>query len=222
MRILIVEDDRLLGDALQQGLRAEGFAADWVTDGKLAEQATSVESFQAMVLDLGLPRLDGRGLLRRLRQRGTILPVLILTARDGLEERVAALDEGADDYLVKPAAMNEIAARLRALIRRSNGMADTMLRVGELAIDTATRSVSWRGEPVELGPREYALLLELVQQPGKVLSRERLQQHLYDWDHALESNAIEVHIHHLRRKLDPSLIRTIRGVGYVLAPSASP
>lgn len=222
MRILIVEDDRLLGDALQQGLRAEGFAADWVTDGKLAEQATSVENFQAMVLDLGLPRLDGRGLLRRLRQRGTILPVLILTARDGLEERVAALDEGADDYLVKPAAMNEIAARLRALIRRSNGMADTMLRVGELAIDTATRSVSWRGDPVELGPREFELLLELAQQPGKVLSRERLQEHLYDWDHALESNAIEVHIHHLRRKLDPSLIRTIRGVGYVLAPSVNP
>jgi DNA-binding response OmpR family regulator len=222
MRVLIVEDDKLLGDALQQGLRAEGFAADWVSDGKLAEQALGVESFQAMVLDLGLPRLDGRALLRRLRQHGTAVPVLILTARDALEERVAALDEGADDYLVKPAALNEIAARLRALVRRANGAADAVIRVGKLSIDTKARSVSWQDRNIELGPREYALLLDLAQQPGQVLSREQLQQHLYDWDHTLESNAIEVHIHHLRRKIDADLIRTIRGVGYVMPRAAQP
>lgn len=220
MRILIVEDDPLLGDALQQGLRQAGFAADWLRDGREADHALAVESYQAMVLDLGLPRLDGRQLLRTMRSRGDRTPVIVLTARDQLEDRVAGLDAGADDYLVKPVALAELAARLRALIRRSQGQAAPSITVGELRIEPAEHRVTFRGAPVELTAREFALLVELAGNAGRVLSREQLQSRLYDWDRELDSNAIEVHIHHLRRKLDAELIRTVRGVGYLLPRAA--
>jgi DNA-binding response OmpR family regulator len=220
LRILIVEDDPLLGDALQQGLRQAGFAPDWLRDGRAADHALAVESYQAMVLDLGLPRLDGRDLLRTLRGRGDRTPVIVLTARDQLEDRVAGLDAGADDYLVKPVALAELAARLRALIRRSQGQAAPSITVGGLCIEPAEHCVTYRGAPVELTAREFALLLELATNAGRVLSREQLQSRLYDWDRELDSNAIEVHIHHLRRKLDAQLIRTVRGVGYLMPRAA--
>ena len=221
MRVLIVEDDAQLADGLLNGLRTAGLAADWVGDGAAADRALAAESFGAVVLDLGLPRLGGRDLLRRLRSREDRTPVLVLTSRDAVEDRVAALDDGADDYLVKPVALVELGARLRALARRAAGAAAPVLTVGDLQIDPATRRVSWRGVAVELGPREYAVLEELARNAGRVLSREQLESRLYEWDRGLESNAIEVHVHHIRRKLAPQLIRTVRGVGYFM-PRADP
>lgn len=216
MRILLVEDDALLGDALQAGLRQGGFAVDWLRDGSAADAALRVEHFAAVVLDLGLPRLAGFEVLRKLRSRDDRTPVLILTARDAVDDRVKGLDAGADDYVVKPIAIAELAARLRALVRRAQGGAGAVLRVGELEIDPAARSVSLAGAPVDLQPREFAVLLELTLNAGRVLTRAQLESRLYEWGDALESNAIEVHVHHLRRKLTPSLIRTIRGVGYIV------
>jgi two-component system, OmpR family, response regulator len=219
MRILIVEDDRQIGDGLLQGLRGAGFVVDWVRDGAAAERALLTESFDAVVLDLGLPRVQGTEVLKQLRDRGSRVPVLILTARDALEDRVGGLDMGADDYLVKPVALAELAARLRALARRAAGEAAPVLTVGELAIDPAARRVTWRGAPVELGPREYAVLEALARNAGRVLTREQLESRLYEWDRSFESNAIEVHVHHLRRKLSPEAIRTVRGVGYLMPKS---
>ncbi len=216
MRILLVEDDALLGDAWQAGLRESGFAVDWLRDGASADAALKSESFSALVLDLGLPRLAGLDLLRRVRARGDRTPVVIVTARDALDDRVRGLDGGADDYVVKPVAIAELAARLRAVVRRSQGAASGEIEVGELRIDPAARSVSYGGRPVELQPREFALLLELALNAGRVLTRAQMEARLYEWDRALDSNAIEVYIHHLRRKLSPDLIRTVRGVGYVL------
>lgn len=216
MRVLLVEDDALLGDALCAGLRASGFAVDWVQDGVAAQVAVQAEPFAAVVLDLGLPRMRGLELLRRLRSGGDRVPVLVLTARDAVEDRVRALDGGADDYVVKPAEIAEIAARLRALARRAQGVAGPTIEVGELSLDPATRCVRFRGRDVELQGREFAVLQELMASAGRVLSRERLEASLYDWDRALESNAIEVHVHHLRRKLAPEVIRTVRGVGYII------
>jgi len=220
MRVLLVEDDPLLGDAVQVGLAQAGFAVDWVRDGVAAEHAWRTEPYAAIVLDLGLPRLSGLVLLQRQRDAGDTLPVLILTARDAVEDRVKGLDSGADDYLIKPFDMDELAARLRALIRRMRGEASPLLRAGELQLDPAARQVFYRGHPVELSPREFAVLHELLRRPGRVLSRGQLEQSLYAWGDEIESNAIEVHIHHLRRKLDPGLIRTVRGVGYMLASDA--
>jgi DNA-binding response OmpR family regulator len=216
MRILIAEDDAQLGDALLHGLRDAGFVADWVRDGAAADRALVAEACGAVVLDLGLPRIDGRELLRRLRARGDRTPVLVLTSRDALGDRIAGLDEGADDYVVKPVALAELAARLRALVRRGAGEAMPRLQVGELEIDPARHAVVFRGQPVELGPREFAMLEALARAAGRVLSRETLEQGLYEWDRALASNAIEVHVHHLRRKIAPGLIRTVRGVGYLM------
>jgi two-component system OmpR family response regulator/two-component system response regulator QseB len=216
MRILLVEDDTLLGDALQAGLRQAGFAVDWLRDGAAADAALLAEPFAAVVLDLGLPRLAGFDVLRKLRARDDRTPVLILTARDAVDDRVKGLDAGADDYVVKPIAIVELAARLRALVRRSKGAAGGRLRLGELEIDPAARTLSYAGQPVELQPREFAVLLELVLNAGRVLTRAQLESRLYEWDQALESNAIEVHVHHLRRKLAPALIRTVRGVGYIV------
>jgi two-component system OmpR family response regulator/two-component system response regulator QseB len=216
MRILIVEDDAQLGDGLLHGLREAGFAADWVRDGAAAERALLAEGFGAVVLDLGLPRIDGREVLRRLRARGDRTPVLVLTSRDALGDRIGGLDDGADDYVVKPVALGELAARLRALARRHGGEASPRLVVGGLEIDPACREVRFRDHPVELGPREFAVLEELARAAGRVLSRETLEQRLYEWDRALASNAIEVHVHHLRRKLAPDIIRTVRGVGYLM------
>ena len=217
MRILLVEDDPLLGDGIQAGLRQAGFGVDWSRDGLAAWHALSAESYAAVVLDLGLPRLSGLELLRRLRASGNRVPVMILTARDRVEDRITGLDSGADDYLTKPFDLHELAARLRALVRRSHGQAAPRLRVGPVEIDPAARSASFAGRPVELSAREFALLQALALNAGRVLSRSQLEQALYGWGEEVGSNAIEVHIHHLRRKLSVELIRTVRGVGYTLA-----
>ncbi len=216
MRVLVVEDDPLLGDALCVGMRQRGFAADWVRDGIAAETALKTETFAAVILDLGLPRLSGMQLLRQRREAHDGTPVLILTARDAIQERVHGLDAGADDYVVKPVDLDELAARLRALVRRSGGDAQPLLQVGALRIDPAARHVDWHDAPVELSPREFDLLLEFARSPNRFLSKEQLTERLYGWNDEVESNALEVHIHHLRRKLDPSLIVTQRGVGYML------
>ncbi|HET8530332.1 MAG TPA: response regulator transcription factor [Methylomirabilota bacterium] len=216
MRVLLVEDDALLGDGLRAGLRQAGFAVDWVRTGSDAVHALDAEPVAAVVLDLGLPDLSGFEVLRRLRARGNKVPVLILTARDAVDDRVKGLDGGADDYVVKPVDLAELAARLRALIRRAAGEAAPALRRGELELDAAAHRVVFRGRPVELSAREFALLHELMRSGGRVLSREQLEERLYSWGHEIESNAVEVHVHHLRRKLAPGVIRTIRGVGYLI------
>jgi two-component system OmpR family response regulator/two-component system response regulator QseB len=220
MRVLLVEDDALLGDGLRAGLRQAGFAVDWVRDGPDALHALDAEPFAAVVLDLGLPAMGGLAVLRRLRARGGKIPVLILTARDAVEDRVTGLDAGADDYVVKPVDLAELAARLRALIRRASGEAGPALRRGSLELDPAEHRVVFRGRVVELSAREFALLHELMLNAGLVLSREQLEERLYPWGREVESNAVEVHVHHLRRKLAPGLIRTIRGVGYVMPREA--
>jgi two-component system OmpR family response regulator/two-component system response regulator QseB len=216
MHVLLVEDDALLGDALQAGLRVHGFAADWVRDGAAADAALAAEPFVAIVLDLGLPKLSGLELLRRIRSRGDRTPIVVLTARDAVEDRVRGLDGGADDYVVKPVALAELAARIRAVARRAAGVASGRLQVGRLAIDPASREVAYGGTPIELQQREFALLHALALRAGQVLTRQQLESQLYRWDDALDSNAIEVHVHRLRRKLAPELIRTVRGVGYML------
>jgi DNA-binding response OmpR family regulator len=216
MRALLVEDDALLGDGLRAGLRQAGFEVDWVRDGADAAHAAETESCAAIVLDLGLPNMDGLAVLRRLRARGTKTPILILTARDAIQDRVTGLDAGADDYVVKPVDLAELAARLRALVRRARGEAAPALRRGDLELDPAAHRVVFRGRSVELSAREFALLHELMLNAGRVLSREQLEERLYSWGREVESNAVEVHVHHLRRKLSPRLIRTIRGVGYLM------
>ena len=216
MRILLIEDDPLLGDGLQAGLRGNGFAVEWMRDGEAGQAALAAETFDAVVLDLGLPRLDGRQLLARRRAAGDRTPVLVLTARDALEDRVDGLDTGADDYVVKPVAIAELAARLRALVRRASGIARGQLEAGSVILDPASRVATWCGEVVELAPREFDVLQALLLKAGRVVTREQLESALYEWDRSIESNAIEVHVHHLRRKLAPELIRTIRGVGYMV------
>lgn len=216
MRILIVEDDRLLGEGLLAGLRQAGFQADWVQDGQSGLDALRAEAFSAVVLDLGLPRLSGLDLLRRARETHCDVPVLILTARDTPQDVIAGLDAGGDDYLVKPFDLGELAARLRALIRRAAGTAAPLLQHGALRLDPAARVATWDGREVELAPREFDLLHELLLNAGRVLTRAQLEARLYPWGSEVESNAIEVHVHHLRRKLSADLIRTVRGVGYVM------
>ncbi len=216
MRILLVEDDALLGDALQVGLREQGFAVEWIRDGAAGEAALASDDFTAVVLDLGLPRMSGLDLLQRVRNRGDHTPVIILTAREAVDDRVRGLDIGADDYLVKPVAIRELAARLRAVARRAQGIGSGSIVVGSLSLDLASRSVTFEGNPVELQPREFALLQQLVLRAGRVVTRTQLETQLYEWDRSLDSNAIEVHVHHLRRKLAPALIRTVRGVGYMI------
>ncbi len=210
MRLLLAEDDALLGDGLQAGLRQAGFQVDWVRDGVAAEHALAGGSYAALVLDLGLPRRSGEELLARLRSKGGRLPVLILTARDGVGDRVRGLDAGADDYLVKPADLRELAARLRALVRRASGEAAPKLRAGAIELDPATREVTLHGVPVALQPREFALLHELMSNSGRALSRQQLEERLYAWGEEVGSNAVEVHVHHLRRKLGPDVVRTVQ------------
>lgn len=216
MRILVVEDDPLLGDGIQAGLAQAGFSVDWVKDGVAGDVAVKTASYAAVVLDLGLPRLAGLDLLQRMRAGGNRTPVLILTARDSVEDRIKGLDGGADDYVLKPFDLHELAARLRALIRRSAGEAAPLLRVGEIELDPAARRVRFQGRPIELPAREYSLLHALMLGAGRVLTREQLAERLYAWGEEVESNAVDVHIHHLRRKLAPGLIRTVRGVGYLM------
>ena len=216
MRVLVVEDDALLGDAIQAGLKQSGYAVDWMKDGVSAEQALATEPYAAVVLDLGLPRLSGLEVLRRLRSRNAPLPVLILTAMDTVDDRIKGLDAGADDYLVKPFDMGELAARLRALIRRASGKTEPLLEVAGIKFAPAAHLVLYRDKPVDLSTKEFALLHALMLNAGKVMSRAKLEEQLYAWGDEIESNAVEVHIHHLRRKLFPELIETIRGVGYLI------
>lgn len=216
MRILLVEDDRLLGDGVQAGLTGSGFTVDWVRDGDAALAALATESFVAVLLDLGLPKRDGLSVLTSLRSAGNPVPVLVLTARDQVVDKIRGLDLGADDYVIKPFDLDELAARLRALVRRSQGRADASLRHGELVLDPAARTVKLKGEPVTLTGKEFDLLRMLLDAAGRVLTRRVLEEQLYAWGEAVESNALEVHIHHLRRKLGSELIRTVRGVGYLV------
>lgn len=217
MRILIIEDDHLLGAGLQTGLRQEGCTADWVQQASAAAHALHTEHFDAAILDLGLPDRDGLSLLGELRKAGICLPVLILTARDALEDRVVGLDAGADDYLVKPFDLAEVSARLRALIRRSQGQALAVFRVGDLVLDTVQRDAKLLDRPLSLSPKEFALLEVLASDADRVVPRERLHSTAFGWHQGLESNALEVHVHNLRRKLGKHRILTVRGVGYQLA-----
>ena len=216
MRLLLVEDDSILGDGIRTGLAQEGYAVDWVTDGYLAGRALQSEHYDLLLLDLGLPRRSGLDVLKELRVRGDHLPVLILTARDTVHDRVIGLDSGGDDYLVKPFALDELCARVRALLRRASERGTPMIRHGTVTLDPAARRVSRDGVTVELSVREFSLLQTLLENVGRVLSRARIEQSLYAWGEDIESNAVEVHVHHLRKKLGSSLIRTIRGVGYVI------
>jgi DNA-binding response OmpR family regulator len=216
MRILLVEDDELLGDGLAAGLRHCGYNVDWLRDGESARAALATEDYAALVLDLGLPRLDGMAVLRLLRAEGNAIPVLILTARDTTWDKVGGLDSGADDYLVKPVDLDELAARLRALTRRGSGTRAPLLKFRDVELDPAARRVRVLGQPVEVSAREFVILERLMRNVGKVISRAQLESALYGWGEGAESNVVEVHIHHLRRKLGADLIRTVRGVGYLM------
>ncbi len=217
MRILLAEDDPLLGDGLRAGLRQLGFQVDWVRDGRAAERELLAEPYAAAVLDLGLPLKDGVQVLPAIRNAGITTPVLVLTARDAVPDRIRGLDLGADDYVVKPIDLDELAARLRALVRRAHGQPQERLASQDVVLDPAARSVLRAGVPVALPAREFDLLHALMLNAGRVLSREQLEQHLYSWGQEVDSNAVEVHIHHLRRKLGNALIQTVRGVGYMVA-----
>ncbi len=216
MRILLVEDDAMLGDGLRAGLRQLGFQVDWVRDGIAAERELVGGEYAAAILDLGLPGKDGLAVLQSVRAAQIKTPVLALTARDAVSDRIRGLDLGADDYVVKPVDLHELAARLRSLVRRSHGVVQELLTAGDLTLDPATRQVQWQGAAVALSTREFDLLHTLMRSAGRVLSREQLEQQMYSWGHEVESNTIEVHIHHLRRKLHAKVIQTIRGVGYAL------
>jgi DNA-binding response OmpR family regulator len=221
MRILLVEDDPLLGDGLTAGLRQAGFAVDWVKDGVASDHALKSETFDLVVLDLGLPRLSGMEVLRRLRERpgdaGGHTPVLVLTARDATGDKVAGLDAGADDYLVKPVDLDELAARVRALTRRAVGRTMPQVHHGALMLDPIARQITQHGEAVELSAREFDLLQALLENAGRVMTRTQLEGALYGWRDEPDSNALEVHIHHLRRKLGNELIKTLRGIGYTIS-----
>jgi DNA-binding response OmpR family regulator len=216
MRILLAEDDTLLGDGLRAGLRQSGFQVDWVRDGAAAERELRAQPYAAAVLDLGLPLMDGLDVLASIRRAGVTLPVLVLTARDTVPDRIRGLDRGADDYVVKPVDLDELAARLRALVRRAHGLPQDMLQAQGVTLDVASRSASRDGQAVALSTREFDLLHALMLSAGRVLSREQLEQQLYAWGQEVESNAVEVHVHHLRKKLGAELIQTVRGVGYLL------
>jgi len=221
MRVLLAEDDPMIGASIRQGLRQDGFTVDWAEDGRAAELALAEDVHDALVLDLGLPKRSGLELLGTMRRRGDARPVLILTARDAVADRIAGLDAGADDYMVKPFDLDELSARLRALLRRSSGRSAPMVVHGEVELDPATREVHLRGELVALSPREFALLEALLARPGAILSRAQLEDKLYGWSDAVESNAVEVHIHSLRRKLGADFIRNVRGVGWRVARPAA-
>ena len=215
MRLLLVEDDELLGDAVKTGLNQFGYIVDWLKDGEIARAAIRTESFELIILDLGLPKLQGLNLLQAIRFDGNATPVIILTARESIEDRIKGLDSGADDYITKPFDLNELSARIRALIRRSQGRADTVLQYGNVTLDPAAHAVTVDNLAVNVPRREFALLQKLLENNGHVLSREQLMQSIYGWNEDVDSNALEVHIHNLRKKLNATFIRTIRGVGYM-------
>jgi DNA-binding response OmpR family regulator len=221
MRVLLVEDDRMIGDSVRAALRQSGYAVDWVRDGTAADTTLASERFDLALLDLGLPQRDGLEVLRALRARGDTTPVIVLTARDALASRVDGLDAGADDYVVKPFELDELLARMRAVTRRHAGRADPAIEVQGVVLDPATRQVARDGTPLALSSREYAVLEALMLRPGAILSRAQLEDRLYGWGEELESNAISVYIHQLRRKLGEGFIHTVRGVGYYVgAPKA--
>jgi DNA-binding response OmpR family regulator len=226
MRLLLVEDDRMIGDSLQRALRLEGFAVDWVRDADAADGTLSSERFDLVLLDLGLPARPGSGgkggdgldVLRALRGRRDATPVIVLTARDARGDRVAGLDAGADDYLVKPFELDELSARIRAVLRRHAGRAEPLLSASGVTLDPANRRVMQAGAAVVLSAREFAVLEALMTKPGAVLSRTQLEDRLYGWGEEIESNAVTVYIHQLRRKLGTDFIRNVRGVGYFVEP----
>jgi len=216
MRILLAEDDRALGQALADGLRQLGYAVDWITDGNQAAVALADTTYSAAVLDWNLPRSSGPAIIAGMRRRQDATPVLLLTARDELADRVAGLDAGADDYVVKPVHLDELAARLRALLRRADGQVEPAIRLGALEVIPAARAAMLEGTALDLTAREYQVLETLVRHPGRAYSRDQLEEALYGWDQEVASNAVEVHIHHLRHKLGPGWIRTLRGIGYAI------
>ncbi|HSH91516.1 MAG TPA: response regulator transcription factor [Ramlibacter sp.] len=217
MRLLLIEDDAMIGRAVRQGLGDAGFTVDWVTDGRAAELALGNGVYDLAVLDLGLPGKDGMALLNELRARRDALPVLVVTARDAVADRIAGLNAGADDYVLKPFDLDELVARVRALLRRRAGGASPVLECGSLVMDPVRREVNQGGQAVQLSAREFALLEALMQRPGAVLSREQLEDTIYGWGEEVGSNAVEVHLHNLRRKLGADTIRNVRGVGYKVA-----
>lgn len=214
MRLLLVEDDKLLGEGIYAGLCQEGYAVDWVRDGEAAESACLNEDYDCMVLDIGLPRQSGLTVLDHVRSRGKDTPVLMLTARDTISDRITGLDHGADDYMIKPFDLDELQARVRAVMRRRTGRSSPLLAHEDIEVNPVAHSVKKAGEPVELSPKCFSILQTLLENKGRVMSRSRLEESLYSWKDEIESNAVEVHIHHLRKKLGSDLIRTIRGVGY--------
>lgn len=220
MRVLLVEDDPLIGSGLEQGLKQEGFAVDWVKDGDAATLALRTTGYGLLLLDLGLPNRDGLSVLAALRRRDETLPVIVITARDGLPDRIAGLDSGADDYLVKPFALEELLARIRAVNRSHAGRAQTTLTIGALRLDPVKHQVWLNDDEVTLSPKEFVLLHELMREPGAVISREQFEERLYSWGEEVESNAVQVHIHNLRKKLGHEMILTVRGVGYRIGDGA--
>lgn len=217
MRLLMVEDDTMIGESVRLGLRHDGFVVDWVQDGKAAEVAVGIESYALLLLDLGLPKKSGLEVLRGLRASKNNIPILLITARDSVADRIQGLDSGADDYLVKPFDLDELSARIRALLRRQSGRSETVMRFAELALDPANHQAFIGAEEISLSGKEFALLEALLDRAGAVLSRAQLEQRLYGWDEEVESNAVEVHIHNLRKKLGRDWIRNVRGIGYTLA-----
>ncbi len=215
MRLLLVEDDELLGDAVKTGLNQSDYIVEWLKDGESAKSALRTDDFDLIILDLGLPKLSGLRLLQIIRGLGNKTPVLILTARESIENRIQGLDSGADDYMIKPFDLNELVARIRALIRRSQGRADTVIQYKNIVLDPSAHTVTLDNEPINVPRREFALLQKLLENCGHALSREQLMQSLYGWDEDVDSNALEVHIHNLRKKLNANFIRTIRGIGYM-------
>jgi two-component system response regulator QseB len=219
MRVLLVEDDPMIGKSVQQGLRQDGHTVDWVRESRAAELALATTSYEMLLLDLGLPGKSGLELLAQLRRAAHRIPVLVITARDSVADRILGLDSGADDYLVKPFDLDELGARMRAVLRRHAGRADPVIELGDLRMNPATHELTQNGQPIVLSAREFALLQALLEQPGVPLSRARLEERLYGWGEEVESNAVEVYIHSLRRKLGSECIRNIRGVGYLVPAS---
>jgi two-component system response regulator QseB len=219
MRLLLIEDDELLGDAVTTGLSQFGYIVEWLKDGDSARQVIKSDSFELIILDLGLPKLSGLGFMQVLRSSGNNTPVIILTARDSIEDRIKGLDSGADDYLTKPFDLNELSARIRALIRRSQGRSESLIHYRNITLDPASQMVYMDDELMNVPRREFALLQKLLEHKGQVLSREQLMQSVYGWGDDVDSNALEVHIHNLRKKLNAYFIRTIRGIGYMAEKS---
>ncbi len=216
MKLLLVEDDEMLGEGLVEGLKMEGYVVDWLTNGRLADEALKMNSYELIVLDLNLPDMEGLDILKALRARKDETPVMVLTAKDTVPDRVMGLDSGADDFVIKPFELDEVCARLRALARRNEGRSVPQIAYKGIVLDPASHQVTWHNQKIDLSQKEFEILSFLMANVGRVISRARLEESLYSWDTDVESNTVEVHIHHLRKKLEPSIIRTVRGVGYII------